>query len=204
MSSTGLPRILLYNGEGTSPVFRQAFERAVRTWNGATCHYVECKELAQWETFAGASLFFMPGGADRYYARDLQGSGNRNIRRFVQEGGAYLGICAGVYYGASSIEFDKGGSLEVTGDRELAFFSGCARGPVVPGFAYDFSSHRSGAAAMPFRTLSDRVFYAYYQGGCGFLSDGTSSNVFWHTMISLTFAHCRPSSNVIVDWAVLF
>jgi glutamine amidotransferase-like uncharacterized protein len=49
------------------------------------------------------------------------------IRDFVANGGSYLGICAGAYYGGSTLDWNKG---EITGLRELALFEGCATGPV--------------------------------------------------------------------------
>jgi biotin--protein ligase len=36
-----------------------------------------------------------PGGRDSPYHEKLEGDGNKLIRRFVEEGGWYLGICAG-------------------------------------------------------------------------------------------------------------
>src|SRR5688572_21159442 len=71
------------------------------------------------------ALLVMPGGADSPYMEKLAGVGNQNIREYVQNGGKYLGICAGAYYAADSIEFAKGDPrLEVVAPRELKFYSG--------------------------------------------------------------------------------
>ncbi|MEW5299670.1 MAG: hypothetical protein WDW36_002662 [Sanguina aurantia] len=70
----------------------------------------------------------MPGGADLPYCRLLNGQGNNMITEYVKGGGSYLGLCAGAYYGCSSVEFEPGSSMEVSGDRELAFFPGVAVG----------------------------------------------------------------------------
>jgi glutamine amidotransferase-like uncharacterized protein len=79
----------------------------------------------------------MPGGRDLPYVKKLQGQGNRNISDFVRNGGSYLGICAGAYYGCSLVQFAQGDSLlEVVGPRELAFFPGISQGPVFAGFDY--------------------------------------------------------------------
>lgn len=83
------------------------------------------------------ALLVLPGGRDLPYLHDLGGMGNRRIREWVEGGGSYLGICAGAYYACSSIEFEIGTSLEVAGERELAFFDGICRGTVFPGFQYD-------------------------------------------------------------------
>eukprot|EP00899_Mesostigma_viride_P023006 jgi/Mesvir1/3890/Mv19837-RA.2 len=78
-----------------------------------------------------------PSGTRRPYCLLLNGDGTSRIRRYVESGGAYLGICAGGYFGCGYVEFDKGGPLEVLGPRELRFFPGVARGPVYTGFRYE-------------------------------------------------------------------
>eukprot|EP00890_Picochlorum_soloecismus_P001411 jgi/Picsp_1/2270/NSC_05734-R1_biotin holocarboxylase synthetase len=79
----------------------------------------------------------MPGGADLPYCKQLNGDGNRIIKQYVLDGGAYIGLCAGAYFGCAEVEFEVGNPLlEVTGPRELKFFSGCGKGSIVPGFEY--------------------------------------------------------------------
>ncbi|KIW08362.1 biotin-[acetyl-CoA-carboxylase] ligase [Verruconis gallopava] len=86
---------------------------------------------------ASCALFVMPGGADLGYCRTLNGEGNRKIIQYVNRGGAYLGLCAGGYYGSSRCEFEVGvKGMEVVGDRELGFFPGICRGLAFPGFVY--------------------------------------------------------------------
>ncbi len=116
-----------------------------------------------------AVLFVMPAGADLPYVKKLNGTGNKNIRNFVEKGGAYLGICAGAYYGSAYVEFDKGGELEVLGDRELAFFPGKAIGPILA--KYDYKSN-SGARAID---IGKTV--VYYNGGGYFENADKFNNV---------------------------
>ena len=75
-------------------------------------------------------ILVMPGGADLYNCEKLDGRGNALIRTFVENGGVYLGICAGAYYACNAIEWGIGTAQEITGPRELAFFEGTATGPV--------------------------------------------------------------------------
>lgn len=119
-----------------------------------------------------AALFVMPGGADLPYTRKLDGRGNQKIRQYIQDGGSYLGICAGAYYASSYVEFDKGGPLEVLGKRELKFFPGKAVGPTLA--CYDYKS-RKGSRASKITTSFPNVptTVVYYNGGCHFV--GTSS-----------------------------
>ena len=127
-------------------------------------------------------LLVMPGGRDLPYCSRLNGQGNENIRRFVREGGSYLGICAGAYYGSRRVEFALGDqNLEVVGPRELDFYPGVARGPVFAGFNYD--SNVGAQACMlslnhftsPLTAVNElsnvSSLFVYYNGGCCFAAD---------------------------------
>lgn len=125
------------------------------------------------------ALLVFPGGADLGYCRVFNGEGNRRISDFVRRGGAYLGLCAGGYYGSSRCEFEVGNkALEVVGNRELGFFPGTCRGGVFKGFEY--RSERGARAAVikaEKQTLRDRLpddFAVYYNGG-GVFVDGIAT-----------------------------
>ncbi|KAL8912751.1 MAG: hypothetical protein Q9171_002290 [Xanthocarpia ochracea] len=120
---------------------------------------------------ASCALLVFPGGADLPYCRTLDGEGNRRIHQYVERGGLYLGFCAGGYYGSKRCEFEVGKkSMEVVGNRELAFFPGTCRGCAFPGFVYH---SEEGARAVQLRTSKDAlskgsvpdVFRSYYNGG---------------------------------------
>ncbi|BAE65164.1 biotin-protein ligase [Aspergillus flavus] len=117
------------------------------------------------------ALLVIPGGADLGYCRALNGPGNRRIEQFVRRGGAYLGFCAGGYYGCKRCEFEVGDkTYEVIGDRELAFFPGICRGCAFPGFVYH---SEAGARAAVLKVSKDALnvgivpesFRSYYNGG---------------------------------------
>jgi biotin--protein ligase len=120
---------------------------------------------------ASCALLVIPGGADLGYCRTLNGEGNRRIRQFVQRGGAYLGLCAGGYYGSQRCEFEVGNKLlEVVGNRELQFFPGTCRGCAFAGFVYH---SEAGARAARLRINKSSLsrgtapeqFRSYYNGG---------------------------------------
>ena len=118
------------------------------------------------------ALLIIPGGADLGYCRVLNGPGNRLISQYVRNGGRYLGLCAGGYYGSKRCEFEVGDKhLEVVGARELAFFPGTCRGTAFKGFKY---ASEMGAKAAKFspnlHALPDsenlkQSFHCYYNGG---------------------------------------
>lgn len=128
---------------------------------------------------ATCALLVFPGGADLAYCRSLNGEGNRRIEQFVQRGGAYLGFCAGAYYGSKRCEFEVGDKkMEVIGSRELEFFPGICRGCAYKGFVY---SSEAGARAVQLNieraafkdgTEVPQTFRSYYNGGGVFVDAG--------------------------------
>ena len=121
-----------------------------------------------WKAYC--ALLVMPGGADEAYGARLNGLGNEKIRKYVEQGGAYLGFCAGGYYGSSRCEFEVGNKdLEVIGDRELAFFPSICRGCAFKGFKY---GSEAGARSVKLKTEASltshgnpEIFTSYYNGG---------------------------------------
>lgn len=122
---------------------------------------------------ASCALLVFPGGADLGYCRTLNGEGNRRIIQYVNAGGAFLGLCAGGYYGSKRCEFEVGGGkMEVVGERELAFYPGICRGLAFPGFVYH---SEAGARAVELKVnqeaLGSKVeglpetVRVYYNGG---------------------------------------
>lgn len=120
---------------------------------------------------ASCALLVFPGGADLGYCRSLNGEGNGRISQYVHRGGAYLGLCAGGYYGSSRCEFEVGNRLmEVVGSRELAFFPGTCRGCAFKGFVYH---SEAGARAVSLNADKEAfsagtiptAFRSYYNGG---------------------------------------
>ncbi|KAK3682359.1 biotin-protein ligase [Podospora appendiculata] len=118
------------------------------------------------------ALLVIPGGADLGYCRVLNGAGNRTIAQFVRRGGAYLGFCAGGYYGSQRCEFEIGNrELEVAGSRELAFFPGTCRGGAFKGFAYHSERGAKAATISVKKAAFSGVgmlpdeFRCYYNGG---------------------------------------
>ena len=183
--------ILVYSGALTSEQWRHNENLMLTSGNGSTvesvrhCLYTLRRLLSPnyavipvtgdmiikepWIPTCAAIVF--PGGADQGYCSTLNGAGNRRIRQFVENGGLYIGFCAGGYYGSKRCEFEVGNKiLEVIGDRELGFYPGVARGCAFPGFIYH--SER-GARACQLKVDKSvltagsipNTFQSYYNGG---------------------------------------
>lgn len=127
---------------------------------------------------ASCALLVMPGGADMAYCRTLNGEGNRRIKQYVQLGGAYLGLCAGGYYGCKRCEFEVGKKgMEVIGDRELGFYPGMCRGLAFPGFVYASEAGARAVQLVPDSSIAEggdaQGFKSYYNGGGVFVDAPT-------------------------------
>lgn len=177
--------VLVYTGSGSTveSVKHAIYSlRRLLSPNYAVIPITEAVLLKEPWTPSCALLVF-PGGADLGYCRVLNGEGNFLISQYVRRGGAYLGFCAGGYYGSQKCEFEVGNkAMEVVGPRELAFFPGTCRGGAFKGFQYH---SEKGAKATRLRVTKDAFkgvgvvpeeFTSYYNGGGVFIKRGQESD----------------------------
>jgi biotin---protein ligase len=172
--------IFIYRDEGVCPSSLSATIHSLKEATSCPIKLVKRETFLEngWEDKAAMVVF--PGGRDVPYFEALKGAANLRIRNYVMNGGRYLGICAGAYYGSASICFEPGNALEVIASRELAFFPGCANGPALGlgQFVYDSPA----GARIVSLSLMDKYFSkpdakAYYNGGCTFAQAQTFPNV---------------------------
>lgn len=161
-------QILVYNGRGVGPgAFLQLFS-VLSDFLPPKYQIIPVDHLyffdKSWEE--KTSLIVFPGGRDEPYHSNLQGAGNARIRAYVEKGGRFLGICAGGYYGAASIEFEKGSEIEVCGTRELAFFPGRALGAAYGTGVFEYESE-AGSRIAPLQ-WEGGISPVYFNGGCLF------------------------------------
>ncbi len=132
-------------------------------------------------------LFVMPGGRATPYRQKLyeenDSAGNKEIKRFVNEGGCYLGLGAGAYYAGSKVLFsqnhpESNQRIAVEKEKLLCFFSGPVIGPVFEPFVYN--SHKGAKAAnIIFNSEVNEklnVVPIYYNGG-GYFDISNNSDV---------------------------
>lgn len=172
--------MLVYNGSGVSASSRDYTLHSLRTFlsHRYDVQLVTPKTLRDEPWTDNCALLVFPGGRDLPYHFDLSGKPNRRIKEYVENGGRYLGICAGAYYACSEIEFEKGTPLEVTGQRELGFFPGLCRGTTFPGFEYETESGaRETSLALKREAWRDHWSQSpnhcdvWYNGGGSFVLD---------------------------------
>ena len=120
-------QIALYNdgGYGTWQDGLTALEQFL-TWKGVAYTEVNADTVnnTDWPTRYQAICF--PGGYAYYYKLAIDSNGIQKIRQFVNDGGSYLGICAGAYFASDSVQWEEDGLL----DYPLDLFDGAAIGAI--------------------------------------------------------------------------
>lgn len=165
-----MKKILIYQDEGADCVSVQSLLQALqqkRIDRSFEIGIVNSTALRARNWQKNCRLVIFPGGRDIPYHRALQGEGNRNLREFVENGGRYFGICAGAYYGSATVDFERGGPLEVLEDRELQFFPGTACGPAYGLRKFNYQSEQGARIAQ--LSIGSAKFAAYFNGGCTFV-----------------------------------
>ncbi|TEA16126.1 Biotin--protein ligase [Colletotrichum sidae] len=172
--------VLVYTGSGTTVESVRHCIYSLRRLLSPTYAVIPVAEAAllkePWQSTC--ALLVIPGGGDLGFCRVLNGPGNRRIAEFVRRGGAYLGFCAGGYYGSRKCEFEVGDrTLEVIGTRELAFFPGTCRGGAFKGFAYHSERGARAVKLTVSEGFSEGEVVSYYNGGGVFVDASNTPGV---------------------------
>ncbi|MBM3631979.1 MAG: biotin--protein ligase [Alphaproteobacteria bacterium] len=161
------------------------FQKLIKNYSVKTINSEKVKE-GVWNKHA--IVLIIPGGADLLYVKKLNGKGNEVIQTYVKEGGSFLGICAGSYYGSSYVEFDKNGPSEVLESRELGFFKGHAIGPILA--PYDHNTQSGGRAVTLYTTLPNVKKTIVFYNGSGFFQNAEQ---YPNTRVIGTYDHGLPA-----------
>lgn len=181
--------IYVYNDKGVS---QKSLEQTISTFHKLLKNYpvktINAQQVKEGSWSKNAILFVMPGGFDLPYVKKLNGIGNEIIKNYVINGGSFIGICAGSYYASSYVEFDKNGTLEILGNRELGFFKGNAVGPVLA--PYDYKTQSGSRAAMIHTNLPNaKKIRVFYNGG-GFFKNAEN---YPNTSVVATYNNKLPA-----------
>ena len=167
--------VAVYHDAGTGEFSRGALIQALAASvaERARVRRIDAAEICGSDAWhASTALLAIPGGADLPYCERLGGAGNASIRRYVAEGGAFLGVCAGAYYACARLGFEARSPGAITGTRELALFPGTARGGLHELAAPYSLDHLRCASVVGVRAPgSTRALHALYWGGPEFVPD---------------------------------
>lgn len=157
----------MYQGLGTNVQSAQAIMNQIAEIMGSqpNFHVVDGRYLRElpWEKTTHALV--MGGGVCSQWEEELQQEAMIKIHEFVNQGGRFLGICAGGYFGAVRSFFILDETRVLIKERSLKFFSGVAAGP----FCLD-GSYLSPESALAvkidlFGQERMQQGFCYYQGG---------------------------------------
>lgn len=115
------PEVAVYDDKGSWDAGVQGYEHLLKKL-GVTYRAITAKDLLGGALQSGGfHLLYMPGGESWQYLSDLGEAGAKQVRAFVQNGGSYVGICAGAFYATS----DRQGG-HATGPYGIGLLQGTA------------------------------------------------------------------------------
>ncbi len=94
----------IYTGSGTWEHSITAFERFLE-WKNLTWKEVNAWDLNHNSLTGNYRGLFIPGGWAYNYKKSINNAGDQNIRDFIANGGAYIGMSAGAYYACDNVRW---------------------------------------------------------------------------------------------------
>ena len=123
-SRGGGAEIALYHDEGVWLDGLIATEHML-DWMGIGWQEIDAAELND-QGLDGFTIFWLPGGWAPDYMEKIRAPGREAILQLVRKGGAYVGVCAGAYYAASTVVWES-----ESYPYPLRLFRGAAVGPEI-------------------------------------------------------------------------
>lgn len=168
-------KIAVYRDEGASALSLVQLVKALRRLAPqASVTRIDREDLIG-DEWKDADLLIFPGGRDIFYHRSLTGEHVQRIKDWVHQGGRYWGICAGGYFGSSSVSLGIGHGNRVESPRQMQFFPGTAFGPSLGDVEYDYLSQKDCCVTQVRlsevlgQNVQEKEFWAYYNTGCSFV-----------------------------------
>lgn len=207
MTTAQKTNVLVYSGAGVSQSCLLHLKTSLKALLSPRYDVlsVSAQALANDPWKDNCALLACPGGRDLGFLTSLGEKGCKRIADWVrEEGGRYLGLCAGAYFASSQIEFESGREgFEVKGDRPLKFFNGTCRGTAFPGFLYDSEEGARDAVislqgdiwtqVWPDRPSSLSI---YYNGG-GFFDEPALGDATTTVLARYEELESRPAAGVL-------
>lgn len=122
-NSVQVADVALYSDNGCWDESIQALE-SMFAWMGYGVTQVDAAYINK--NIDAFKILCIPGGDMYQYSQDISAVGKENIRDFIKNGGAYIGICGGAYFAGEKVIW-RGQQLSMT---PLGLFPGTAKGPI--------------------------------------------------------------------------
>ena len=176
--STQQKRIRVYRGPGVSELTTQLLTQRFADF-GISANFITHEDIkdpvSHWEDETDI-LVIGGGSAGEFLEAVEEDAGAPRIKKFVEDGGTYLGICSAAYLGASIIKFR---GAEMTKERPgLGFFNGIARGGLdnLMGRSYTGKSDSAAIISLLHHDMQ-KTYPALYWGGPRFLLSEANKNI---------------------------
>ncbi len=122
LKNKNMPLIGIYSGEGSWPESVEALQNFMDHYDFQWLEF-SSDDLSGDQIFAEADMLIFPGGFAAEYRYAIKD--HHKIRSFIENGGLFVGICAGAYYAASVFKWQNEAY-----DYPLNLFPGAAIGPL--------------------------------------------------------------------------
>lgn len=157
--------VAIYKGRGVSA---HSYRRLKQLLTGSfETISINPSQINSGELSAELAAIVFPGGADVPYDRALNNDGIKYIRNFVENGGLYVGVCAGSYFAGEAVDFTCADGVKISESRRLVFFKGTVKGPAYVN--YIEGSHES--AKLIDLKIQSKIYKAYFNGGGHFITE---------------------------------
>ncbi len=93
---TGAIQVGLFDGPGTGSGGKQDFPKILDQADGVQVHFIGADDI-QPQVLQQFDVLLFPGGSGSKQAHAIGAERREHVRRFVRNGGGYLGVCAGAY-----------------------------------------------------------------------------------------------------------
>ena len=176
--------VLVYNGEGAS---LECIKHTVELLKLHLEPFYSIQQISPeqllnepWYDTTKSKMLVFPGGYDTP-CNELLLSQNEKLKNLILKkftNGIFLGICAGGYLGADSIQFDIP-TQHLKFERPLKFFPGLAQGPAFNGFNYK-NNDGARVASITFKDEASNSIIrtkGFFNGGCNFVNADAYDNV---------------------------
>ena len=99
------PRVAIYADAGTNYQLNRNIVVALES-KGIGCRILDRSRINA-QQLAGVEAYVMPGGYSTFQRHALGQVGTTVLRQFVDQGGRYLGVCAGGYVAAKDVHWEE-------------------------------------------------------------------------------------------------
>lgn len=187
--------IRIYNGFGTSRIAPTLLKERFNE-QGLMSAFINHDDIKAGHFIDTTNLLIFAGQSVTQFKESLGKTGLENIKDYVRQGGQYLGICAGGYFGAKETYFkglDKKKGLYTISSDGLGFFDGLAKGSLTEISKTPFTGMSNSAAVITLKTFDGIDFKTLYWGGPQFIVD---KNDLRTKVISQLQQHNKPPLNL--------